>query len=312
MIKRILYIILLLAFLAACGGASASAPTAAQTGAASIPPATATDPLPTVTAEVTAANTQAATATATLAPDAWKDLPVIPAGVSPRVREIYALGQSLGNNPDAFSKFGDCDTSASWFLEDFDLNPAPYVLGDYSALQAVIEVFHGSYSRVSAAAAKGAVAASMLSPIWNTSPLCKGSESPMACEVRLNRPSFVFISLGTNDYNHRQEFEPNMRKILDSLIGLGIVPILATKADNLEGDYSINATIARLAYEYQLPLWNFWRAVQPLPKQADRSHLTFGQNIFNDPVRMQMAWPWRNLTALQTLDVVWRGASAQP
>jgi hypothetical protein len=25
---------------------------------------------------------------------------------------------------------------------------------------------------------------------------------------------------------------------------------------------------------------------------------------------MEMAWPWRNLTALQAIDAVWRGVSA--
>jgi hypothetical protein len=106
-----------------------------------------------------------------------------------------------------------------------------------------------------------------------------------------------------------------MRVILDTLIANGVVPILATKADNLEGDHSLNATIARLAYTYDLPLWNFWRIVQPLPEhglQPDGSHLTWAANFFDDPVRMQAAWPWRNLTALQTLEVVWRSVSGQP
>ena len=46
------------------------------------------------------------------------------------------------------------------------------------------------------------------------------------------------------------------------------VPIIATKADNLEGDNSINATVAQIAYDYGIPLWNFWAAVQPLPNHG--------------------------------------------
>jgi len=310
MIKRLTFTFLLLTFLTACGGAAAApgvTPTATPvTAQPSVTPLPAT-PLP-------ATLTAAPGATATLAPDAWMDLPVVPTSVSQRVKDIYALGQTLGNNPHAFSKLGDCDTSTTWFLQDFDNTPAAYVLGPYAGLQAVIDYFHGSYGRTSVAAVRGAVAASMLSPIWNTSPLCLGSESPMACEVRLNHPSFVFVSLGTNDYNFPKDFEPNMRKILDSLIAQGIVPILSTKADDTEGDNSINATIARLAYEYQLPLWNFWRAAQPLPDhglQTDLSHLTFAPNDFTNAADLQAAWPWRNLTALQTLDVVWRGVTGQ-
>jgi hypothetical protein len=242
-------------------------------------------------------------------------MPVIPAAINERVREIYTHGLELGNNPNAFSKIGDCDTSASWFLTSFDQGSNTYSLGSYSNLQKVIDQFHGSYARTSIAARKGFVAASVLSPLWSDTSKCQANETPLACEIRINRPSFAFILLGTNDYNHQQEFEPNMRKILDTLIAAGVVPILATKADNLEGDYSLNATIARLAYEYDLPLWNFWRAVQPLPShglQSDRSHLTFAPNYFNDPARMQNAWPWRNLTALQTLNAVWRGVTGQP
>jgi hypothetical protein len=36
----------------------------------------------------------------------------------------------------------------------------------------------------------------------------------------------------------------------------------------------------------------------------DRFHLTFDENLFDDPEAMQAAWPWRNLTALQVLDKV--------
>ncbi len=88
------------------------------------------------------------------------------------------------------------------------------------------------------------------------------------------------------------------------------MPIIATKADNLEGNHAINATIAQIAYEYDIPLWNFWAALQPLPDRglwSDGFHLTFARNFFDDPVRMKNAWPWRNLTALQTLDVVRKG-----
>ncbi len=104
-----------------------------------------------------------------------------------------------------------------------------------------------------------------------------------------------------------------MRAILDYLIAEGVVPILSTKADNLEGDGSINATIVRLAQEYDVPLWNFWLAVQPLPDhglQPDGAHITWGPNQFDDPLSLERGWPIRNLTALQVLDAVWRSLTA--
>jgi hypothetical protein len=98
-----------------------------------------------------------------------------------------------------------------------------------------------------------------------------------------------------------------LRQIIDYTIAKGAVPILATKADNLEGDFSINKAIVQLAAEYDIPLWNFWKAADPLPYHGlteDNFHLTNGPNFFNDTSDMEKAWPWRNLTALKALDAV--------
>jgi hypothetical protein len=99
-----------------------------------------------------------------------------------------------------------------------------------------------------------------------------------------------------------------MRQIIQVLIEHGTVPILATKADNLEGNFCINSIIARLAYEYDIPLWNFWRAAQPLLMhglQEDYEHLAYARNDYSDAFVMSRAWPVRNLTALQVLYAVW-------
>jgi hypothetical protein len=93
------------------------------------------------------------------------------------------------------------------------------------------------------------------------------------------------------------------------MIERGVLPILASKPDNLEGDYSINRTIYKLSLEYELPFWNLWAATDPLPNhglQEDGAHLTWAPNFFDDPRVMRSGWPWRNLTALQVLDFVWQ------
>ncbi len=234
-------------------------------------------------------------------------MPVIPV-VSERTREIYQHGLAIGNNPRAFSKIGDCGSTPAWFLGDFDRGPKYYRLGEYEYLQDVIQEFQGSYERTSLAAKSGFNASSIFAPIWADKTLCQPGESPIACEYRVHKPAFALITLGTNDIWHQDSFEPQMRKIIELSIEQGVVPILATKADNLEGDESINATIARLAVEYQIPLWNYWRALQELPNkglQKDGAHLTWGGNRFDDPQAMSKAWPVRNLTALQVLDIVW-------
>jgi len=108
------------------------------------------------------------------------------------------------------------------------------------------------------------------------------------------------------------QYEASLRKIVDYAIAHGAVPILATKADNLEGDGGINAAIVQVAQDYDVPLWNFWLAAHPLRAHGltgDGFHLTIGrtsQFIFDDAENMRAAWPWRNLTALQALDAVWR------
>jgi hypothetical protein len=245
-------------------------------------------------------------------PEQWEALPVVPE-VSDTVIQIYQRGIEAGNNPHAFSKIGDCGSTPAWFLGDFDRGPEFYRLGEYEQLQAIIDEYRDSFGRTSLAARSGFNAPALLVPLWADRTHCEASESPLACEYRLHRPVIAFIMLGTNDVWHPTEFEPQMRKIIEFFIQNGVIPILSTKADNQEGDGSINATIARLAYEYDIPLWNFWKAANSLPNhglQEDLAHLTWGRNFFDDPEAMSKAWPVRNLTALQVLDAVWRKVNA--
>jgi hypothetical protein len=250
-----------------------------------------------------------------LAPGEWQKEPVIPDALSERTIEIYRKGLELGNNPRAFSKVGDCETSAEWFLGDFDKKAEMYSLGPYSDLQGVIAEFQGSFNRRSLAAERSFTTASVLSPLWSNPEKCQSGEIPLECEYRLHKPAYAIIMLGTNEaLSPIRTFESNMRRILDTTIDRGIVPILTTKADDLEGNGAVNEVIVKLAREYDIPLWNYWAAVQPLPGgglQEDGAHLTYAGNRFDDPFAMQKAWPVRNLTALQVLDRVWRSTSGQ-
>jgi hypothetical protein len=244
----------------------------------------------------------------TLGPDEWKRLPVIPT-ISDHVIRIYQLGLQLGNNPNAFSKIGDCGSTPAWFLGDFDRNPQLYNLGDYQGLLNVIHQYQGSFGRTSLAARSGFNASSLFVTLWSDRTFCQANEAPLECEYRVHQPSIAFIMLGTNDVWHPEEFEPQMRNIIEFSLQKGVVPILSTKADNIEGDGSLNATIAKLAQEYDIPLWNFWAAVQKLPNQGlqeDQAHLTWGRNFFNDPEALTKAWPIRNLNALEMLNAVWQ------
>jgi len=255
----------------------------------------------------------AATPRPTLAPDEWMTLPVVPT-VTDTAREIYARGQELGRDPTHFSKVGDCQTNTGFYLVDFD-HEDWYSLGDeYAYLQDTIDYYAGSFERTSLAMRDGYNVAAILTPLRADPKQCEKGEDPIQCEFRLHNPSIAIISLETN-FNDRpaDDYGKYMRQIVEYSIEQGVVPILATKGDNVEGDNSINAEIAEIAVEYDIPLWNLWAALQPLPNQGhdtelnDDFHLSFSRNFFDKPKNMLSGWPWRNLTALQALDVVHKG-----
>jgi len=230
--------------------------------------------------------------------------------VSARAREIYQHGLALGNNPRAFAKIGDCNDTLPNFLAAFDAGS--YRLGEaYAYLDETIRQFSGSFARNSQAVHIGYSAYNVTSTLWANPQVCHAGETPLTCEYRLLRPSMALISLGTNDSLQSVEsYEKNMRGIVEQSIAAGVLPILSTKADNLEGYHRFNDVIRRLAAEYDVPLWDFALIAQRLPGGGllpDGFHLTGGSNTFLSPETIYGAWPWRNLTALQSLDIVWRG-----
>ncbi len=216
----------------------------------------------------------------------------------------------MGNNPRIFSRIGDCNSAAPDFLVGFD---GIYNLGEYTSLQPAIDYFQGSFARPSVAAKNGLNSAGLLTTLWTPKDICLSGETLLDCQYRLDSPSFAIISIGSNEayYVHHDgpaAFETNMRQIIEDTIAKGIVPILSTKADNIEGDNSINPILARLALEYELPFWNFWLATQPLPGHgmSDGSHLNSVSYAnftdFSIPHSLDYGKQMHNLTALQMLD----------
>lgn len=235
-----------------------------------------------------------------LPPEKWQDWPVVPQ-VSARAREIYQRGLALGNDPRAFSKIGDCQSIPSAFLGIYDTDRYSFA-PEYQSLQETVDFYKGSFNREGESVRGGFNTAAVLIPFRANAEVCQPGESPMACENRIHNPSLVFISLELSFEGRTPDvYEKYLRQIIEYNLEQGTLPILATKADNVEGDHSINATIAKLAYEYDLPLWNFWRAVQPLTNHGldpDGFHL-----IKPD------GWNRRSFTALQVLDAVHRATA---
>jgi hypothetical protein len=325
MAKKLLVCLLVLCTLAACSTASSATQdssfkqTAIQ-GASETKIAIASETaLPTSTARATTTTIPSSTPTQDprLDPADWQDWPVIPT-VSATAKEIYDRGLETGNRADHFSKIGDCQNINPYFLWMFD-HPERYELReDQVYLQETIDHFSGSFERESAATKGGLNVAAVVSTsyLWVDSERCEDGESPLTCELRLHQPSIAIISMEETwgRDNKVENYEKYMRQIIETVIEFGTVPILATKADNMEGDHQINQAIARLAYEYDIPLWNFWLAVQSLEDHGvndDGFHLT-GLDNFTDIEHLEDGWPVRNLTALQSIDVVWRQLNDLP
>lgn len=245
-------------------------------------------------------------------PDTWMTAPIVPQ-VTATSLEVYQRGLELDNHHDRFSKVGDCQNVSSHFLSVFE-DPQEYALGEFDSLQSTIDHFGDSWARDSASVDNGFNVASVLSPLWADPDICEPGENPLECEYRLNKPSIVLVSMETWwAQRPAEEFEGYMRQIVEFWIDHGVVPILATKADNLEGDHGLNRSVYKIATEYDIPLWNFWLSIQTLPGNGlsdDDFHLTFARNFYDDPVRLQYSWPIRNLTALQAIDAVYQNLQA--
>lgn len=246
-----------------------------------------------------------------IAPDtaAWVRQPGLFTTGGARVREIFERGQALGNDPHAFSKVGDCNSELPFFLGRFD--SGDYDLGPYAYLQPAIDYFAGSFGRQSMTVWTGSHAWSVLDPTWANPALCLPGETPLGCEFRLHRPSVVLIRLGTNEAYSPALFEQHMRAIIEYSIEQGVIPVLGTKADQLEGSDRINDIVRQLAAEYEVPLWDFGRVASTVPGRGlreDGFHMTWYPLTYGDPRALQAGHPVHNLTALIALNTVWQGA----
>lgn len=235
-------------------------------------------------------------------PEDWQQWPIVPT-LSTKAKEIYLRGLAIGNDPQSFSKVGDCQAIKEVLMGIYDL-PGRYAFAERDeALQEAVDQFSGSFNRDGMAVKGGFNAATVLSPMWADPEVCLAGENPLECEFRVHRPSMVIISLEVWWKGRTPErYEQYLRNIIELSIDHGVLPILSTKADNVEGDHSINLVNAKLAYEYDIPLWNFWLAAQPLAyhgidPERDGFHITVE------------AWNIRSFTALQTIDALWRQAN---
>ena len=226
--------------------------------------------------------------------------------MDPSISAIYEYGQRLGNDPNAFSIFGDCQTRPDEFFGVFETDEA--VVARLSPeLQDAVDNFRGSFTRESSTSQDGTTPGSLLWTQWHRGEYgCSFAETPVECELRVHRPSFVIIQVGTHFESRNTEY---LREIILQLMDEGVIPILATKADNREKDERINRDMWMLASEYDLPLWNFWAAVSDLPNRGlyTRSDRPLQGDIYLTEPALEI----HRMTGLEALNVVWRVATKQ-
>jgi hypothetical protein len=194
------------------------------------------------------------------APSQWRDWPILPI-ISDTAWQIFRQGLQDGRNPQAVSVFGDCQSVPEVFWGEYD-DPNYDWAEEAHDLIETVDWYRGSFARESVTARDGTTAAAILWEQWipADNETCLFGETPLYCEVRINNPSIVFISVGTHWELRNERY---LRKMLDQLIDLGILPVIATKADQREGsDGWVNEQMVEIAQEYQVPVWNFWATMK--------------------------------------------------
>lgn len=253
-------------------------------------------------------STPTVTVTQVIAADednAWMTLPVQPEPGT-NLRTIYEKGLALGNNPNAFSIFGDCQAEPQEFLGVYDADDV-LVKNLSPELQETVANFAGSFERESSTAQDGTTPGALLWDQWHRGEYgCQFGETPVDCELRIHRPSFVIIQIGSHFESRNTEY---LRRIIDQLLANGVVPILATKADNREKDNRINRDMAMLSAEFNLPLWNFWASLSDLPNRGlftRKDRPLQGDIYLTDEAKVI-----HRETGLEALNIVWRMTTKQ-
>ena len=247
----------------------------------------------------------------------FRDLPVVPVidgEMQQNLEQVVALGASLGNRPNVFSKVGDSITALPFSGSFGPLGAADYnpVASGLSALDPSLEATReeylapvdglgeNSFDRVSSSAYSG----------WTS--IQAAAQVPG--ELAAVRPWAELVMIGTNDAISMNvpQYTANLERIVRETLAAGVVPVLSTVPYNDTGTgglrlwtTTVNQVVADVADEFDVPVWNFWKALLGLPRDglADGVHpdaSPLGAADFN-AASLQFGYNVRNLTGLQVL-----------
>ncbi|GIV81783.1 MAG: hypothetical protein KatS3mg051_1137 [Anaerolineae bacterium] len=166
--------------------------------------------------------------------DALPNVSPVEGDVLKTARDLYGRGLNQGMNPGVFSVVGD--TPPAEFLGDFADGQ-----GDFGTLKDAAElsevVFYYSSTPLPTGRNSfdggGALASDpnwragdLLNPALASGNFCAG-ETPLACELRVNRPAVVFVVIGRNDVlggTPVDQFEAQVEEIVRTIAGGGRDP----------------------------------------------------------------------------------------
>jgi hypothetical protein len=233
-------------------------------------------------------------------PKDWRNWPVVPA-LSPWLIEIYANGLAQGNDPHHFSVAGDCQNIPNAFLGFYDDAGRYYFTSEDAYLQETVDYFAGTWNRDGLAVDGGFNFPAIFTPLRADPDQCENDETPLACEIRTYKPSFIIIAMEfVYEGRTAENYEQYLRDAVDYALSQNVIPILMSKADNVEGGHLINLATAQVAYDNDLPLINWWRAAQSLPNHGiDAAR---GDDVPPNFHISFEAWSERSYITLETLD----------
>jgi len=231
-------------------------------------------------------------------------------GVLSAMAQVAARGKANGLKSQVFSRAGDCHAGGAWFLRFFGEGKA-YILSPYAYLQSALDYFKGSFLLTSQAQEGGFTSAHVLDSTWSNKQVCGANESPLDCELRLDRPAVMILQFGVNDVESTltaAQYSDNITLIVDKILGTGAIPILSTALErpiHLARAQAFNAIIRQIAASRNLPLIDLAAAISSLPNRGidvDGIHLSPAGRFYSaNFTRLGDGLTMWNFLALQSL-----------
>lgn len=271
-----------------------------------------------------------------------ESLPVIPTiseGMKASLRNIFTTGQTNGHRSDVFIKAGDSITATGGFLVDVGCPSDPP--NTFAGQSAIVDFFKrttvgtssawcgvsNSFTKDSRAAAGNWRTNALLSVATGDPGVrvgCTNGENQLACEVRQSKPAFALVMIGTNDVDALAvgsitltDYKNQITTIVNQLQQSGVIPVLSTLPPRLDQNGSLqdevnqlNQAIIEVAQTKNIPLWNYWRALQELGSANNYGMDPDGihPNTYRgdlaatmDSLGLKYGYNVRNFTALQVL-----------